>query len=75
MHWKNEEWILHFLKIGEKDDTKIRLFNHRFRDSRNEFCPKSSTQRKSGAHMQNRIGRSEERRVGKECRSRWSPYH
>ena len=21
------------------------------------------------------IGRSEERRVGKECRSRWSPYH
>ena len=23
----------------------------------------------------NRIRRSEERRVGKECRSRWSPYH
>ena len=23
----------------------------------------------------NRIYRSEERRVGKECRSRWSPYH
>ena len=23
----------------------------------------------------NRVGRSEERRVGKECRSRWSPYH
>src|SRR3712207_2625169 len=23
----------------------------------------------------NRISRSEERRVGKECRSRWSPYH
>ena len=22
-----------------------------------------------------RIARSEERRVGKECRSRWSPYH
>ena len=22
-----------------------------------------------------RCGRSEERRVGKECRSRWSPYH
>ena len=22
-----------------------------------------------------RIKRSEERRVGKECRSRWSPYH
>ena len=27
--------------------------------------------------LQNLIGefRSEERRVGKECRSRWSPYH
>ena len=25
----------------------------------------------TGAH----VGRSEERRVGKECRSRWSPYH
>ena len=23
----------------------------------------------------NQIERSEERRVGKECRSRWSPYH
>ena len=23
----------------------------------------------------NKLGRSEERRVGKECRSRWSPYH
>src|SRR3989454_12236255 len=27
----------------------------------------------SGAHRV--VGRSEERRVGKECRSRWSPYH
>ena len=26
--------------------------------------------------LQNNVGnRSEERRVGKECRSRWSPYH
>ena len=24
---------------------------------------------------ENLSGRSEERRVGKECRSRWSPYH
>ena len=24
---------------------------------------------------QSRLTRSEERRVGKECRSRWSPYH
>src|SRR3989442_7297784 len=25
--------------------------------------------------VKNADGRSEERRVGKECRSRWSPYH
>src|SRR5258708_26502659 len=25
--------------------------------------------------MESKIARSEERRVGKECRSRWSPYH
>ena len=26
-------------------------------------------------HSPERYDRSEERRVGKECRSRWSPYH
>src|SRR3712207_8917361 len=28
-----------------------------------------------GAVPEEKSGRSEERRVGKECRSRWSPYH
>ena len=27
------------------------------------------------AEIEPRLTRSEERRVGKECRSRWSPYH
>ena len=26
-------------------------------------------------HLLGQFSRSEERRVGKECRSRWSPYH
>ena len=30
---------------------------------------------KNGQKMDEEIYRSEERRVGKECRSRWSPYH
>ena len=30
---------------------------------------------KSAAEMLDMATRSEERRVGKECRSRWSPYH
>ena len=29
----------------------------------------------NGAEILNKEARSEERRVGKECRSRWSPYH
>ena len=29
----------------------------------------------STASMNYKYSRSEERRVGKECRSRWSPYH
>src|SRR2546430_3533564 len=31
--------------------------------------------RAGSAHRADRTERSEERRVGKECRSRWSPYH
>src|SRR2546421_6709324 len=31
--------------------------------------------RTGGASQLTRFARSEERRVGKECRSRWSPYH
>ena len=30
---------------------------------------------KIGTVFENHKARSEERRVGKECRSRWSPYH
>ena len=29
----------------------------------------------TGTNMSMTVTRSEERRVGKECRSRWSPYH
>ena len=29
----------------------------------------------NGTPIDREIARSEERRVGKECRSRWSPYH
>ena len=38
----------------------------------NSTCPINST---SSVRKLIRTIRSEERRVGKECRSRWSPYH
>ena len=31
--------------------------------------------KKTGNRLRQQLVRSEERRVGKECRSRWSPYH
>src|SRR5713101_9654003 len=38
--------------------------------------PSSATESTATASNADRfLGRSEERRVGKECRSRWSPYH
>ena len=47
-----------------------------------DFCsPSLSAPRVSSLMSQSAVGldmvnpRSEERRVGKECRSRWSPYH
>ena len=39
-----------------------------------EFC-EFMKEYKSDMNEAEYQGRSEERRVGKECRSRWSPYH
>ena len=40
--------------------------------SKMEVDPETGRLKRNNA---NSIMRSEERRVGKECRSRWSPYH
>src|SRR5690349_24505616 len=37
--------------------------------------PRTKRQWSNAARWLQQISRSEERRVGKECRSRWSPYH
>ena len=39
------------------------------------FTPQYSHHNHHLNYLQQHIHRSEERRVGKECRSRWSPYH
>src|SRR5258705_4615334 len=38
-------------------------------------CKEQSPAAPSGGNNLTQFQRSEERRVGKECRSRWSPYH
>src|SRR3712207_1470559 len=43
-------------------------------DTHRPYVGRSAFAHKGGLHVDG-ISRSEERRVGKECRSRWSPYH
>ena len=42
---------------------------------RGEYAHKKGKRMAGGKYPKNAAERSEERRVGKECRSRWSPYH
>src|SRR2546430_11353358 len=67
---------------------RARLAARRRRRNRGGYCARTFQGRdRIGARSQGQLprhragrrqrgdGRSEERRVGKECRSRWSPYH
>ena len=40
-----------------------------------ELQAKAEELKSLNQQFKNEVSRSEERRVGKECRSRWSPYH
>ena len=55
-------------QLREKEDFQ-KLILERLEED-NKFRIRPNTAYKPGLAM-----RSEERRVGKECRSRWSPYH
>ena len=44
------------------------------KDKEDEVFTKTNTATQISIFERN-VSRSEERRVGKECRSRWSPYH
>ena len=55
----------------EQIDKKIKEL-YDFAKQKNYDIEKILTEHKNGSEP---ISRSEERRVGKECRSRWSPYH
>ena len=46
-----------------------------FKNNRDKYKKILNTKNPSWNDLNESQGRSEERRVGKECRSRWSPYH
>src|SRR3712207_9310561 len=69
-HYAFDHGITHFdlannygPPYGSAEETMGRLMEQDFRPFRHELF------------ISSKAGRSEERRVGKECRSRWSPYH
>ena len=73
------------VKEGENIEKALKKFKRKFEKtgivkelrSRQQFDKPSVTKRlkKERAVYVQQLQRSEERRVGKECRSRWSPYH
>ena len=61
-----------FLKESPKSEKQKKYVRSNFDDK--EFTRNKDTKKNSFQDV-NDLLRSEERRVGKECRSRWSPYH
>ena len=60
------QWVRH-------RTANINEYSLRYSEARDEFYPQKADT--SSYYTKKDIDRSEERRVGKECRSRWSPYH
>ena len=59
------------LKLIEGEKERIQVFEGMVLGIKGRDVNKTFMVRK----ISSGVGRSEERRVGKECRSRWSPYH
>ena len=69
------------MKLDNKDRKILSLLLNDCRLTNSQIAKKSNSSREVVAYRIKQleengiINRSEERRVGKECRSRWSPYH
>ena len=59
-----------------KGDASFRTFFRKRSNNQTKILVYSKKEKKKNLLIYDAINkRSEERRVGKECRSRWSPYH
>ena len=64
-----------FAKAADGKATKIIIPSEIPAKQEIRFCQPFQKSAHTNRQERGRTGRSEERRVGKECRSRWSPYH
>ena len=71
---QQKENAFHFFVIFEKFDGFQFLFIDKQLDEGDAEAAHQKKDHNAG-QRRGKIARSEERRVGKECRSRWSPYH
>ena len=83
------KWLPKSRKVYDLDESgeRIKLPSGRWKSHKETFCPiffvsapilafyASDTYSLISGNSLRLLVRSEERRVGKECRSRWSPYH
>src|ERR1035437_11012015 len=67
----------HAAKLGLKNISKATIVNPKVHPNKDHYINLMVELRKSKGMTREEASklRSEERRVGKECRSRWSPYH
>ena len=81
--WKEDaDEAARLAKLNKDDRAKeeMRIEREKFEKEKSEFAQKqlvaeTANQLLERGLSKNFAERSEERRVGKECRSRWSPYH
>ena len=79
LEWKGSERImceaLRVLMADELNEERMEGRIEGQREGRLERQREGRIEGKREGQIQAYASRSEERRVGKECRSRWSPYH
>ena len=75
---KDGRWLMmHRVKKNQDENAGkwIGLGGHLEANESPEECIRRECREEAGMELADLRLRSEERRVGKECRSRWSPYH
>ena len=71
-----KEFRVMIVKMIQNLSNRMETIQEMFNKDLEELKSKQTVMNNTITEIKNTLeGRSEERRVGKECRSRWSPYH